>query len=268
MPFKSKPSIEATGFNVVEGQPAQEDAQRDKHLAGIGKLRTRGWRAILKKVIRYGVMLALVPVVLMLVYIVPFVHPVSTLMLKDLVTFRGYDRQWVSIEDIAPVLIHSVMMSEDGQFCTHSGVDWSAVNQVVDDAMEGEPSRGASTIAMQSVKNLYLWSSRSVIRKIIELPYALVADLIWTKRRMMEIYLNIAEWGPGIYGIEAAAQFHFKTSAKNLTARQASLLAVSLPNPILRKPAKPSRGLNRLAKVNERRAAQAGGDVECVTGAS
>ncbi|MGL4489907.1 MAG: monofunctional biosynthetic peptidoglycan transglycosylase [Rhizobiaceae bacterium] len=235
-------------------------------MAGIGKLRTRGWRAIVGKIIRYGMILALLPVALMLIYAIPVIQPVSTLMLKDLVTFKGYDRQWVYIEDISPVLIHSVMMSEDGQFCTHSGVDWKAVNQVIDDAMEGEPSRGASTIPMQSVKNLYLWSSRSVIRKAIELPYALVADLIWSKKRMMEIYLNIAEWGPGIYGIEAAAQYHFKTSAKKLTARQASLLAVSLPNPILRNPAKPSRGLNRLAKVNERRAAQAGGYVECVTG--
>jgi monofunctional glycosyltransferase len=249
---------------VVEGLPSAQDAQRDTQLAGIGKLRNRGWRSILGKLIRYGVILALVPVALMLIYVIPVIHPVSTLMLKDMVTLKGYDRQWVDIEDIAPVLIHSVMMSEDGQFCTHSGVDWKAVNQVVDDAIEGEPSRGASTIAMQSVKNLYLWSSRSVIRKAIELPYALVADLIWSKRRMMEIYLNIAEWGPGIYGIEAAARHHFKTSAKNLTARQASLLAVSLPNPILRNPAKPSRGLNRLAKVNERRAAQAGGYVECV----
>jgi monofunctional glycosyltransferase len=239
---------------------------KDNGLAGIGKLKDRGLGVIVRKVIRYGLIVAAIPVVLMLIYIIPIIHPVSTLMLKDLVTLKGYDRQWVYIDDIAPVLIHSVMMSEDGQFCSHSGVDWKAVNQVVDDAMEGEPSRGASTIAMQSVKNLYLWSSRSVVRKAIELPYALVADLIWTKRRMMEIYLNIAEWGPGIYGVEAAAQFHFKTSAKNLSARQASLLAVSLPNPILRKPSKPSKGLNRLARVNERRAAQAGGYVECVTG--
>jgi monofunctional glycosyltransferase len=237
----------------------------DTRLIGIGALKERGIKRLLRKAIRYGLMVAAIPVVLMIIYIIPFVHPISTLMLKDLVMLKGYDRQWVYIDEIAPVLIHSVMMSEDGQFCTHSGVDWSAVNQVVDDAIEGEPSRGASTIAMQSVKNLYLWSSRSVIRKIIELPYALVADLIWTKRRMMELYLNIAEWGPGIYGIEAAAQFHFKTSAKKLTARQASLLAVSLPNPILRKPSKPSKGLNRLARVNERRAAYSGGYVECVT---
>jgi monofunctional glycosyltransferase len=250
---------------VVEIQPAEQNAQRETQLAGIGKLRNRDWRVYSGKAIRYGVLLALAPVALMLVYIIPFVHPVSTLMLKDLVTLQGYDRHWVYIDDIAPVLIYSVMMSEDGQFCTHSGVDWSAFNQVVDDAMEGEPSRGASTIPMQSVKNLYLWSSRSLVRKAIEMPYALAADTLWTKRRMMEIYLNIAEWGPGIYGIEAAAQFHFKTTAKNLTTRQASLLAVSLPNPILRKASKPSRGLNRLARLNERRAAQAGEYVKCIT---
>ena len=173
---------------------------------GIGALKDRGIKTLMRKAVRYGVMIAAIPIALMIIYIIPLVHPISTLMLKDLVTLKGYDRQWVAIEDIAPALIYSVMMSEDGQFCAHSGVDWAAVNQVVDDAIEGEPSRGASTIAMQSVKNLFLWSSRSVIRKVIELPYALAADFIWSKRRLMELYLNIAEWGPGIYGIEAAAQ--------------------------------------------------------------
>ncbi len=245
---------------MVDSRATEQDAQ----VAGIGKLGSYGWRGTVRKIIRYGLMLAALPLVLMVIYILPIVHPVSTLMLKDLVTLKGYDRQWVSIDDIAPVLIHSVMMSEDGQYCAHSGVDWTALNQVIDDAMDGEGSRGASTIPMQTVKNLFLWNSRSVIRKAVELPYALAADLIWSKRRLMEIYLNIAEWGPGIYGIEAAAQSYFKTSAKNLSARQASLLAVSLPNPILRKPAKASRGLIRLARLNERRAAQAGGYVDCV----
>ena len=233
---------------------------------GIGKLKAYGWRAWLKRLIRYGLILAVAPIVLMVLYIPSFVHPVSTLMLKDLVTLKGYDRQWVSIDNIAPTVVHAVMMSEDGQFCAHGGVDWAALNQVIDDAMEGEGSRGASTIPMQTVKNLYLWSSRSIIRKAIELPYAMAADVIWSKRRLMEIYLNIAEWGPGIYGIEAAAQHHFGIPAKDLSRRQASLLAVALPNPILRNPGKPSRGLTRLARLNERRAAQAGGYVECVTG--
>jgi monofunctional glycosyltransferase len=220
---------------------------------------------LVKRLLKIGVILALVPVALTLLYIPSVVHPISTLMLKDLVTFKGYERKWVSIENIAPALIHSVMMSEDGQFCAHQGVDWPAINQVIDDAMDGEGSRGASTIPMQTVKNVYLWSSRSYVRKVLEIPYALMVNLFWSKKRLMEIYLNIAEWGPGIYGIEAAAQHHFGVSAKNLSRRQAALLAVTLPNPILRNPAKPSKGLNRLARLNERRAMQAGGYVECVT---
>jgi monofunctional biosynthetic peptidoglycan transglycosylase len=211
-------------------------------------------------------LLALIPVGLTLLYIPSVVHPVSTLMLKDLATLKGYERQWVSIDNVAPALIHSVMMSEDGQFCAHQGVDWPAINQVIDDAMDGEGSRGASTIPMQTVKNVYLWSSRSYVRKVLEIPYALMVNLFWSKKRLMEIYLNIAEWGPGIYGIEAAAQHHFGVSAKNLSRRQAALLAVTLPNPILRNPAKPSKGLNRLARVIERRAIRSGGYVECVTG--
>jgi monofunctional glycosyltransferase len=220
---------------------------------------------LVRRFLKIGVILALIPVALTLLYIPSVVHPISTLMLKDLVTLKGYERVWVSIDNIAPALVHSVMMSEDGQFCAHQGVDWSAINQVIDDAMEGEGSRGASTIPMQTVKNLYLWNSRSYVRKVLELPYALMVDIFWSKRRLMEIYLNIAEWGPGIYGVEAAAQRHFGVSAKDLSRRQAALLAVSLPNPILRKPSKPSKGLNRLARLNERRAMQAGGYVECVT---
>ena len=169
---------------------------------------------MLRKLVKICAILALVPVALTILYIPSVVHPVSTLMLKDLLTMQGYERQWVSIDNIAPALIHSVMMSEDGQFCAHQGVDWSAINQVIDDAMEGEGSRGASTIPMQTVKNLYLWNSRSYLRKVLELPYALMVDLFWTKRRLMEIYLNIAEWGPGVYGVEAAAQRHFGVSAR------------------------------------------------------
>lgn len=244
--------------------------------AGAGKpssrvralLRGSRFGRLFKRIILISAAVALVPVALTIVYIPSVVHPVSTLMLKDLATFQGYERTWVSIDNIAPALIHSVMMSEDGQFCGHGGVDWDAINDVIDDAMEGEGSRGASTIPMQTVKNLYLWNSRSYVRKALELPYALMVDIFWSKRRLMEIYLNIAEWGPGIYGVEAAAQRHFGVSAKNLSRRQAALLAVALPNPILRKPSKPSKGLNRLARLIERRAMQAGGYVECVTGRS
>lgn len=209
--------------------------------------------------------LALIPAVLTILYMPPFVHPVSTLMLKDLATFSGYDRQWVSIDDIAPVLAHSVIMSEDGQFCSHRGVDLRELKGVVDDALQGEATRGASTVTMQTVKNLFLWSRPlSGLRKLIELPLAVYFDAVLSKRRIMEIYLNVAEWGPGIYGIEAAARHHFGISAKKLSRRQAALLTVTLPNPFARNPAKPGKGLSRLATLIERRAARSGAYVGCL----
>jgi monofunctional biosynthetic peptidoglycan transglycosylase len=156
------------------------------------------------------------------------------------------------------------MMSEDGQFCSHYGIDLGELNAVLGDAMAGEAVRGASTIPMQTVKNLYLWNGRSIIRKAIELPLAVYFDLVVSKKRIMEIYLNIAEWGPGIYGIEAAARRHFGIPASKLGRRQAALLAVTLPNPAVRDPAAPSRGMRRLASIVERRAARAGGYDDCL----
>ncbi len=118
---------------------------------------------------------------------------------------------------------------EDGQFCFHGGVDWGEMRMLVQETLRGESTRGGSTIPMQTSKNPFLWNSRSFVRKALELPLAVSSSFVWSKRRMMEIYLNIAEWGPGIYGIEAAARYHFKVPASKLTARQAALLAVSCP---------------------------------------
>jgi monofunctional biosynthetic peptidoglycan transglycosylase len=221
-------------------------------------------RRLLTRALKWLAIIAVLPFALILLYAVDFVRPVSTLMLWDLVTLQGYDRQWVEFEDIAPVLVQSVMMSEDGQYCSHYGVDVVQLRGVVEDALEGESTRGASTIPMQTAKNLFLWNGRSFVRKGLELPLALGADAVWSKKRLMEIYLNIAEWGPGIYGVEAAAQYHFKTSAKNLNRKQAALLAVSLPNPITRVASKPSRGMNRLAGVIQRRARGSGDYIKCL----
>ncbi|MBZ9678987.1 biosynthetic peptidoglycan transglycosylase [Mesorhizobium sp. ES1-1] len=232
--------------------------------------RSRGVnRRNLRRWVRRGVVVAaalvLIPTLLVLLYLPSFVHPVSMLMLKDLATFSGYDRRWVSIDDVAPVLPNSVIMSEDGQFCFHRGVDLGELRGVVDDALAGEATRGASTITMQTVKNLFLWSRPlGSVRKVVELPLAVYLDAVMSKRRIMEIYLNIAEWGPGIYGIEAAAQHHFGISAKQLSRRQAALLTVTLPNPILRDPAKPGPGLRRLANLIERRAGRSGAYVGCL----
>jgi monofunctional biosynthetic peptidoglycan transglycosylase len=232
-----------------------------------GKIRARtGRRAWLRRAAIALVVLVAAPFVLTLLYLIPFLHPVSTLMLKDLATLRGYDRQWVSLDEVSPVLLHSIVMSEDGQFCAHYGVDLRELGAVIDDALtDGEVKRGASTITMQTVKNLYLWHRPlGTVRKIVELPLAVYVDLVIPKWRIMEIYINIAELGPNIYGAEAAAQHHFGKSAKNLSRREAALLTAALPNPILRNPAKPSAGMRRIAGVIERRARAAGDYVKCL----
>lgn len=210
------------------------------------------------------VVLCATPLVLTIIYAPSSVHPVSTLMLKDLATFDGYDRRWVRLEDMGTLVVDSVVMSEDGQFCRHDGIDWGEFRVVLQDALAGEATRGASTIPMQTVKNLFLWGSRSHIRKAIELPLALYFDAVLPKARIMEIYLNIVEWGPNIYGVEAAAQHHFGKPARELTRRQAALLAVTLPNPLERNPAKPGPGLSRIAAKIERRARGAGDYVKCL----
>ena len=220
----------------------------------------RSW----KKLVLLALFLLALPYLVILLYAVEPIRPISTLMLRDLILLKGYDRQWVEFDDIAPVLVQSVMMSEDGQFCSHRGVDWGEMKAVVQDALDGEATRGASTIPMQTAKNLFLWNSRSFVRKAMEMPLAIAADFVWSKRRLMEIYLNIAEWGPGIYGIEAAAQHHFNVPAAKLSRRQAALLAASLPNPYERNAGKPGRGLQRLAGVIEKRARRSGGYITCL----
>ena len=218
------------------------------------------FRRILRFGLKVAVVLALIPAVLVPVYVV--IPPISTLMIATRIANGPIERDWVSFDEIAKVLVISVMVSEDGQFCAHRGVDWGALNEVLEDP-DG-PSRGASTIAMQTVRNLFLWTTPSYLRKGLEIPIALYADAIWTKRRTMEIYLNIAEWGPNIFGIEAAAQHHFSRSAKDLTASQSALLAVTLPNPRTRDPAKPSGMMRSLARTVAARARVAGDYVKCL----
>jgi monofunctional biosynthetic peptidoglycan transglycosylase len=148
----------------------------------------------------------------------------------------------VPIERISSHLIKAVILSEDGGFCRHRGVDLAALGEAI------ENDRGGSTITMQVVKNLFLWPSRSYVRKAIEICLAYLVDLIWPKRRILEVYLNIAEWGDGVFGAEAAARQHFRKSATRLTPGEAALLAVALPNPMERTPGSPGPGMSRLAQ--------------------
>lgn len=246
---------------------AQQTKSRAKKKTGRGTPaprphgRIRRWS---RRILLVLTIIVFLPIALAPLYRVPALHPVSMLMVKDLVTLQGYRRDWVAFEDMGTVLPYSVVMSEDGRYCSHGGVDWGALNTVVQDALAGEGLRGASTISMQTVKNLFLWHGRSYVRKALEVPLALYFDAVVPKQRILEIYLNIAEWGPNIYGAEAAAQHYFGRPANALTRRQAALLAVTLPNPGARDPANPGSGLSNLAAIVERRAQQAGDYVGCL----
>jgi monofunctional biosynthetic peptidoglycan transglycosylase len=173
--------------------------------------------------------------------------PISTLMAARWATLRPVERSAVSFDAISPNLPLAVLTAEDARFCQHGGVDWEALQDVVDAADEDGPARGASTIPMQTAKNLFLWPSRSYLRKGLELPIALYLDLIWPKRRMMENYLNIAEWGDGVFGAEAASQRYFRKPARALSRREAALLATALPNPFRRNPGRPTARHRALA---------------------
>jgi monofunctional biosynthetic peptidoglycan transglycosylase len=216
----------------------------------------------MRRLIRLIVVLLLAYPVLVvglaLAYLV--VPPVSTLMLSRWLSGQGAERTYVPLSAISRQLPAAVIASEDARFCQHGGVDWSALHEVISD--EDGPSRGASTIPMQVAKNLFLWPSRSYVRKALEIPLALVLDLIWSKRRMIEIYLNIAEWGEGTFGAEAAARRHFGKSARELTRREAALLAASLPNPLVRNPGRASVRLRALAGRVQAR--MEGTPVECL----
>ena len=236
--------------------------------ATIGRLPETGharMRRVLKAIFWIAVGLVLLPLTLTVVYaVVP--PPVSNIMLLRALSGNGIDKQWVSLEDISKHLPRAVISSEDARFCQHHGVDWTEFQGVIEDALDKDegPVRGASTIPMQTAKNLFLWDGRFAIRKAMELPIALWMDFVWSKRRMIEVYLNIVEWAPGVYGAEAAARHHFGKSAKDLSAREAALLAAVLPNPIKRNAGRPSKGVRAIANRIMIRMKQMGPYLTCL----
>jgi monofunctional biosynthetic peptidoglycan transglycosylase len=149
---------------------------------------------------------------------------------------------------MSPYLPRAVVAAEDAKFCIHHGIDWNALNDVIEDAEEGEVTRGGSTITQQVAKNLFLWSGRSFVRKALELPLALWIDFVLPKQRILEIYLNIAELGPsGQFGANAGAEYAFGRPASRLSPHEAALLASILPNPVKRSARNPGPGVRRLA---------------------
>jgi monofunctional glycosyltransferase len=226
----------------------------------------RAPRSVLVRLIR------VVSVVVVLILLVPYaltplyhvLNPISTLMLWRKATGARVERTWVPLTAIAPALPRTVMASEDARYCTHHGIDFSELRNAIEDADDLSEMRGGSTITQQTAKNLFLWQGRSVIRKALEFPLALWMDFVLGKRRVMEIYLNIAEWGPkGEFGAEAGARHAFGKSARDLTSREAALLASVLPNPVRRSAARPGPGVRRLAGIYEARAAKSAA-AECL----
>jgi monofunctional biosynthetic peptidoglycan transglycosylase len=138
---------------------------------------------------------------------------------------------WVDRSRIASSAARAVMASEDQRFIEHHGIDFVSLDQALDEYRDGEGLRGASTITQQVAKNVFLWQGRSLTRKALEAYFALLIEAFWTKERILEVYLNVAEFGPGVFGIEAATREYFRMSAANLNAAQAALLAAVLPNP-------------------------------------
>ncbi len=209
-------------------------------------------RFIRTTLVALAIMLAL-PYVLTPLY--QFGQPVSTLMLARRLTGASVTREWRNLDQIAAILPRTVVAAEDAKFCAHRGIDWDSLQEVIEDAQEGEATRGGSTITQQVAKNLFLWHGRSILRKALELPLALWIDAVLPKQRILEIYLNIAEWGPGgQFGAEAGAQAAFGKAAASLSAQEAALMAAILPNPLVRSARTASRGVRRRAGIYVARA--------------
>ena len=210
-----------------------------------------------------GVVLVPIPILLAYRFVPP---PLTPLMVIRLFEGEGLSKDWTSLDKITPSLPKLVIAAEDNTFCSHWGFDIEAYQAQLEKSLKGRASRGASTLSMQLAKNLFLWPGRSYVRKALEIPLTLYVELVLPKRRIMELYLNVVEFGPGIYGAEAAARAHFNTSAEKLSLQQAAQLAAVLPNPRRWSAAKPTGYIQSRASLYRQRVDQLGPDyLACIT---
>ncbi|WP_293455234.1 monofunctional biosynthetic peptidoglycan transglycosylase [Phenylobacterium sp.] len=171
--------------------------------------------------------------------------PVTYLMVQRMFEGHGIERRWVPMRQISPHLVRAVIAAEDARFCEHHGFDVQAIQKAMAANASGKKLRGGSTISQQTAKNVFLWPHRDWVRKGFESWFTVLIEVGWGKRRIMEVYLNTIEWGPGVYGAEAAAEKNFHVHAKDLTAAQASRLAAIVPKPLSWKAAKPGPYVRR-----------------------
>lgn len=232
-------------------------AQGKKRVKVVPRVAWRRW------LWRIGLTLLLIPPGLLLVFAV-LPPPTTPLMMIRFAQGYGIHKDWTPLEDMAAALPRSVVAAEDNLFCRHWGFDWKALEGELNAALDGERPRGASTITMQTAKNLFLWPGRDPLRKLVEAWLTPQIELLWTKRRIMEVYLNIVELGPGIYGAEAAARHWFGKPAAKLTAVEAARLVAILPSPLRWQPLRNDRYVARRGSVIAERVRQLGPLLDCL----
>lgn len=177
---------------------------------------------------------------------------VTPLMISRSIEYRKDDsfrthKKWTRLEDISPEMVKAVIASEDNLFDTHKGFDWKEIRKAAEEFKSGKRRRGASTISQQTARNVFLFPSNTVFRKALEAYFTVLIEWMWSKERIMEVYLNVAEMGPGIYGAQAAARQLFGKQASELTRREACLITACLPSPLTRNAAKPSSYVQKRA---------------------
>lgn len=184
-----------------------------------------------------------VPVPVTPLMIIRAVNPQGTDAQKE--RERHWQHQWVGYDEISQWMPRAVVASEDGRFYQHHGFDFKEIQNALDEGKAGKRQRGASTISQQTAKNVFLWPGHSWVRKGLEAYFTVLIELLWSKERIMEVYLNSIEMGAGIYGVEAASQHYFGCTAKELSKPRAALIALCLPSPLKRDPAHPSSYMRR-----------------------
>lgn len=207
----------------------------------------------------------LAPAVIILIYrVVP--PPGTPLMVIRAIGGAGWNYDWEPLERIAPSLARAALTAEDETFCSHHGFDTKALQEAWEEYLEddGGTLRGGSTISQQTAKNLLLWPGRDWIRKGLEAWLTIYIEALWPKQRIMEVYLNVVEWGRGVYGAEAAARHHFKKSAANLSANEAARLAAVLPSPLRWSASNPGPYVQRRSGMLQGRAARLGDLAACL----
>ena len=226
--------------------------------------RPRRKRGVVKTLFIIAFVLLLLPYFMVLIY--SFIPPISMPIIGSTITFNETHWRWRSIDDISPALPRAIISAEDGKFCSHNGVDWEALEKSYKRyEKRGKMQHGASTLDMQVAKNLFYWYLPTIMRKPLEIPTAMWIDLIWSKQRTIEVYMNIAQFGSNVYGAEAAADYYFDETAADLTAGESANLASILPNPIKRSASRPSGYVRKYSGSIRARAAKTGGKyIACI----